>query len=170
MQSNPACPHCSNRSVKNGKHNAKQRFLCSTCSKTFYTQYSYKAYHPQTNYYISSYIKESCGIRSIARLLKISTTTIFANDTSILNITFINEIDTQQTDARKANLQSLLNCNGEIKKRQVTISEKSITEFYCDKASFFICDCPKGVIEIKLTCKNEMLKNKIISSIKLSYW
>ena len=78
MQSNPACPHCSNRSVKNGKHNAKQRFLCSTCSKTFYTQYSYKAYHPQTNYYISSYIKESCGIRSIARLLKISTTTILS--------------------------------------------------------------------------------------------
>ena len=78
MQSNPACPHCNNKSVKNGKHNAKQRFLCSTCSKTFYTQYSYKAYHPQTNYYISSYIKESCGIRSIARLLKISTTTILS--------------------------------------------------------------------------------------------
>ena len=78
MQSNPVCPHCNNKSVKNGKHNAKQRFLCSTCSKTFYTQYSYKAYHPQTNYYISSYIKESCGIRSIARLLKISTTTILS--------------------------------------------------------------------------------------------
>lgn len=69
------CPHCTGLSVKNGTNNRKQRFICKNCKKTFYTHYQYQAYLPKTNQYIIAYLKESCGIRSISRLLKISTTT-----------------------------------------------------------------------------------------------
>lgn len=78
MNANPKCSHCeANYTIKNGKTNDnKQRYKCKACSKTFIRQYSYNAYKTKTNEYIKNLLIEGCGIRSIARLLKISPTTI----------------------------------------------------------------------------------------------
>jgi hypothetical protein len=61
----------------------QQRYQCKACQKTFIKTYHNQAYRPQTNQNIVSLIKESCGIRSISRLLQISTTTLLKR---ILNI------------------------------------------------------------------------------------
>ena len=61
----------------------QQRYLCKACKKTFIKNYHNQAYHTQTNQNIISLIKESCGIRSISRLLQISTSTLLKR---ILNI------------------------------------------------------------------------------------
>jgi IS1 family transposase len=58
------------------KSKIQQRYLCKSCNKTFVKSYHNQAYQPHTNHHISSLIKESCGIRSISRLLQISTTTL----------------------------------------------------------------------------------------------
>jgi IS1 family transposase len=61
----------------------QQRYRCKACQKTFIITYHNQAYYPQTNHQISSLIKESCGIRSISRLLQISTTTLLKRILSI---------------------------------------------------------------------------------------
>jgi len=66
----------------------QQRYICKSCNKTFINSYNNLAYHPNTNQHITSLIKESCGIRSISRLLQISTTTLLKRILSIAkNIT-----------------------------------------------------------------------------------
>lgn len=72
------CPSCkSNEIVKNGiTRNSKQQFLCKNCRRRFVGSYCYKAYHPQLNNYIVKLTKEGLGIRSTARVLRISATTL----------------------------------------------------------------------------------------------
>jgi len=79
------CTKCSSiQIVKNGKtRKGKQRFLCRSCSKTFITNYSYNAYKPNTNQQIILFTKEGLGIRSTARVLKISVTTLLKRIISI---------------------------------------------------------------------------------------
>lgn len=79
------CPKCSSiQTVKNGKtRKNKQRFLCKSCSKSFITDYSYNAYKPNTNQQIILFTKEGLGIRSTARVLKISVTTLLKRIVSI---------------------------------------------------------------------------------------
>jgi insertion element IS1 protein InsB len=68
-----AAPCC----VKNGRtKGGMQRYLCRHCGKTFVACYSYKAYQPTTDQWITGLLTEGCGIRSIARLLAISATTV----------------------------------------------------------------------------------------------
>ena len=61
---------------KGRQKNGKQRFKCKCCHKQQQGEYSYNAYDPQVNPYIVTHIKEGVGIRSLARLLRISTTTL----------------------------------------------------------------------------------------------
>lgn len=78
------CINCKGKAIKYGKTaNGKQRFCCSVCNKTFLQEYSYNAYHLPTDTFIVKYIKEGVGIRSIARLLAISTTTVLKRIVSI---------------------------------------------------------------------------------------
>lgn len=72
------CMYCQSENVvKSGKtSNNKQRYFCKKCSKRFIRTYEYYAYHFQTNHLIVQFTKEGLGIRSIARILKISTTTL----------------------------------------------------------------------------------------------
>lgn len=72
------CPFCySNKIVKNGHTKTKkQQFFCKKCRCRFLDYYSYKAYHHRINNYIVEFIKEGLGIRSISRVLNISTTTL----------------------------------------------------------------------------------------------
>jgi insertion element IS1 protein InsB len=62
--------------VKNGKRMDKQRYKCKSCHKSWQESYSYIACKPSINDKVARLTKESCGIRSIARLLYISTNTV----------------------------------------------------------------------------------------------
>ncbi len=72
------CPYCKNKEiVKNGTtKNKKQQYFCKKCNKRFIEYYTYKAYHPTINPQIIILTKEGLGIRSTARVLHISTTTL----------------------------------------------------------------------------------------------
>ena len=68
------CPHCySNNIIKSGKSSTgKQRYRCKHCQKRFITDYTYKAYLPNSDTKITQLTKEGLGIRSTARILGIS--------------------------------------------------------------------------------------------------
>lgn len=72
------CPSCgSNHVIKNGfTANKKQQFICKSCKTRFIDFYTYKAYNNWVNKRIIQFTKEGLGIRSTARILKISTTTL----------------------------------------------------------------------------------------------
>lgn len=72
------CPYCKRTNIiKSGKsNNNKQRYKCKDCHKRFINQYDYQAYLPDVNEQIITLTKEGLGIRSTARVLKISTTTL----------------------------------------------------------------------------------------------
>ncbi len=72
--------------MKNGfQSNGKQRYRCFSCKRKQQAYYSYKAYKININEQIILFIKEGLGIRSIARILKISTTTLLKRISSIAN-------------------------------------------------------------------------------------
>lgn len=75
---NKICPNCkSKKSIKNGfTTNKKQQFICKSCKNRFIDFYTYKAYNPWINKRIIQFTKEGLGIRSTARILKISTTNL----------------------------------------------------------------------------------------------
>lgn len=71
------CKYCNGSCIKHGNSKqGNQRFLCKTCNKTFVGQYRYNTYLNSTNSNVVKLLKEGCGIRSIARLLNISATTV----------------------------------------------------------------------------------------------
>ena len=78
--SKTSCSRCvgSFRSmIKYGKtKSGNQRYFCKLCHKTRVENYVYKAYQPNINSDIIILTKEGLGIRSTARILKISTTTL----------------------------------------------------------------------------------------------
>jgi IS1 family transposase/transposase-like protein len=79
------CPVCkSNQLIKSGKTaTGKQRYSCRKCNKRFITDYTYNAYKPNTNLQIILFTKEGLGIRSTARVLNISVTTLLKRIISI---------------------------------------------------------------------------------------
>ena len=75
------CPHCESDHVrKHGQTNeGKKRYLCrnSECPRsTFICEYSYQAYHPGVKRKIIDMTLNGSGVRDIARVLKISPTTV----------------------------------------------------------------------------------------------
>jgi len=63
--------------VKNGfTKSKKQRYKCKSCSKAIVDNYTYNAYFPNINKQIVLLLTEGFGIRSIARILRISATTL----------------------------------------------------------------------------------------------
>lgn len=63
--------------VKNGKTlSGKQRYLCKICKATRVENYTYCAYQSNIDQQIILLTKEGLGIRSTARVLQISTTTL----------------------------------------------------------------------------------------------
>ncbi|MCQ4142564.1 IS1 family transposase [Chryseobacterium sp. EO14] len=74
------CPNCySSKIVKNGTTKTKkQQYFCKNCNKRFLDFYSYQAYRFGIDNDIVALTKEGTGIRSTARLLKISPTTLLA--------------------------------------------------------------------------------------------
>jgi insertion element IS1 protein InsB len=73
------CFKCANYLIRYGKSaQNKQRYYCKHCKSTHVEGYSYVAQQPEINTSIISLTKEGCGIRSIARLLQISATTVIS--------------------------------------------------------------------------------------------
>jgi len=74
------CPVCkSYHTVKNGfTKTHKQQYRCKNCGKYFIESYSYRAYEKDLNEKIIVLTKEGLGIRSTARVLKISATTLLS--------------------------------------------------------------------------------------------
>lgn len=76
------CPFCQSENIrKYGFNNGKQRYLCENdeCShKTFYADYTYNAYTPAVRLQIIKMSIDDSGIRTIARVLKISTNTVMS--------------------------------------------------------------------------------------------
>lgn len=71
------CSCGSTNIIKNGfTKTHKQQYYCKSCCKRFIAFYSYKAYRNSINTNIVQLLKEGVGIRSMARLLKISATTV----------------------------------------------------------------------------------------------
>ncbi|WP_456237184.1 IS1 family transposase [Chryseobacterium urinae] len=72
------CPSCySSKIIKNGKTKTKkQQYFCKNCNKRFLDFYTYQAYRFGIDHDIIALTKEGTGIRSTARLLKISPTTL----------------------------------------------------------------------------------------------
>ena len=72
------CPYCNTKNlIKNGfTKNKKQQFYCKSCNKRCIDYYNYNACKGNTNAKITQFIKEGLGIRSIARVLQIATTTV----------------------------------------------------------------------------------------------
>ena len=81
------CPVCKSiKLIKSGTtSNKKQRYKCKECSKRFIVNYTYKAYLPDINLKIIQFTKEGLGIRSTARILLISTTTLLKRIVFIAN-------------------------------------------------------------------------------------
>lgn len=78
------CKYCKGKCKKDGfQRNSCQRYKCKECRKKQQKGYKYHAYDPQINRTIITYTKEGVGIRSTARLLKISTTTLLNRIISI---------------------------------------------------------------------------------------
>jgi len=63
--------------TKSGRtQSGKQRFYCNQCGRRFVERYTYNAHNKDINQQIVLFVKEGLGIRSIARVLKISATTV----------------------------------------------------------------------------------------------
>ena len=72
------CPNCKSKQIiKNGfTKNRKQQFYCKNCQTRSIDFYTNKAYCKNINSSLIQLTKEGVGIRSTARILKISTTTV----------------------------------------------------------------------------------------------
>jgi insertion element IS1 protein InsB len=71
------CKYCQHPCLKSGRQkNNVQRFYCRGCRKYQQSSYTYKACHSEADQKICTYVKESCGIRSISRIMRISATTV----------------------------------------------------------------------------------------------
>ncbi len=71
------CKFCASKCIKNGfQCNGRQRYKCISCKRKQQINYQYNAYKCDTNNSIILFTKEGLGIRSTARILKISTTTL----------------------------------------------------------------------------------------------
>ncbi|MFT3794329.1 IS1 family transposase [Flavobacterium sp.] len=72
-----SCKVCFKKCVKNGlQSNGKQRYKCGSCGRRQQIEYLYNACKPNIDNQIIAFCKEGVGIRSTARLLNISSTTL----------------------------------------------------------------------------------------------
>ena len=71
------CKYCGGTCVKDGTQgNGRQRYKCKSCHRKQQALYSYNAYQKGINDEIVALTKEGVGIRSTARILNISPTSV----------------------------------------------------------------------------------------------
>lgn len=77
LMKNMKCHHCQGKCTKKGKtKSGEQKHQCLNCRKYQREEYKSLGFKGGTGKRVVTLLKESCGIRSIARILKISTTTV----------------------------------------------------------------------------------------------
>lgn len=80
------CKKCNHLAcIKKGKRNGNQRYFCTNCKHNFQDNYTYKAYKPNTDDLIKNLLKEGCGVRSISRIIGISSSTVLSRMLKIAN-------------------------------------------------------------------------------------
>src|SRR5690606_15581998 len=80
------CICCSGKLVKNGFSKVKkQRYKCKECNKTIVENYTSYAYLSHINKHIALLLTEGMGLRSIARILRMSVTTLLKRIITISN-------------------------------------------------------------------------------------
>lgn len=73
------CKYCEESDcIKKGIRKGKQRYYCKNCGQSFQEYYSYNAYNYSVNSMIARLLKESCGVRSISRIIRISKNTVLS--------------------------------------------------------------------------------------------
>jgi IS1 family transposase len=74
------CKKCGDTSVRNGKvkSTGTQRYYCKRCNRSFIEIYTRKSFEYDLDERLVALLKESCGIRSISRILGISPKTVIA--------------------------------------------------------------------------------------------
>lgn len=72
------CGYCSGVCTRKGTQGAIQLYRCLACGKYQRSRYRNKACTPGVDARITTYVREGCGINSIARILGISATTVIA--------------------------------------------------------------------------------------------
>lgn len=78
------CNYCQKNCIKKGKQkNGTQKFFCCSCKKYQQMNYQRQAFRPDIDKQIITLVKESCGIRSISRILNISPTTVISRTLKI---------------------------------------------------------------------------------------
>ena len=74
------CKKCGDISVRNGKvkSTGNQRYYCKICNRSFIEMYTRKSFEYDLDERLVVLLKESCGIRSISRILGIAPKTVIA--------------------------------------------------------------------------------------------
>jgi len=70
------CLYCNNLCIKKGKKNDVQRYACKICGKTQQKHYKRQRIPEYKYEWIAKLNNESCGIRSISRLLQITKSSV----------------------------------------------------------------------------------------------
>ncbi|PQJ81026.1 IS1 family transposase [Polaribacter porphyrae] len=89
------CKKCNSKNyIKKGLRDNKQRFYYKNCQCYFQSEYNYRAYKADINELIVSLLKESCSVRGISRVSKISKDTVLSRMLKIskqIKITYFNK-------------------------------------------------------------------------------
>ena len=92
------CKYCGGTCVKDGtQSNGRQRYKCKSCHRKQQALYSYNAYQKGINNAIITLTKEGVGIRSAARILDISPTTLLSRIVQIAQTISRPPVLTQRT-------------------------------------------------------------------------
>ena len=92
------CKYCGGTCVKDGTQgNGRQRYKCKSCHRKQQALYSYNAYQKGINGEIVALTKEGVGIRSTARILNISPTTLLSRIVQIAHTISRPPVLTQRT-------------------------------------------------------------------------
>ncbi len=75
---NVPCKYCPGECIRKGKRGHLQLYRCKAYEKYQRAAYQNKACEPGADVRIAVYVKEGCGIRSIARIMGISSCTVIA--------------------------------------------------------------------------------------------
>jgi AcrR family transcriptional regulator len=71
------CPHCrSDRVVKNGHHNSKQRYVCRDCNRQFLDRYAVRGYPPEVKQHCLDLHQQGVSFREIERQTGVSHNTV----------------------------------------------------------------------------------------------
>ncbi|MFH7017269.1 hypothetical protein [Flavobacterium sp. FlaQc-47] len=157
--------------IKYGKiKSGSQRYICRTCKKIRVENYAYLAYKGDINQNINQLTKEGLGIRSTARILKISTKTLLKRIVIIArNITkpIISKGKTYEVDIKNNNEKFFI--HEIVEDKILGYTHKGIYRLYTNKSpSFMYIILKKGknfrIIDLKNFSKSLKEISEFLSS------